>query len=90
MRLKKIYSEHKVSTCPFCGSPAITQNPQKIPVCTAHKDEELQDLKCSCGSYLDVVIGKYGPFFKCINCNIVKFKTGLDINGYPLKKIDEL
>ena len=90
MRIKKVYEEHKVSKCPFCDGPAITRNEQKVPVCMRHKDELLQDLKCSCGEYIDVKIGKYGPFFTCINCNIVKFKKGLEINGYPLKNVDEL
>lgn len=90
MRIKKVYGESKLSECPFCGGAAITKNSQKIPVCTRHKDEELLDLKCSCGAYLDLVIGKYGPFFKCINCNIVKFKTVLEANGYPLIDVSEL
>jgi ssDNA-binding Zn-finger/Zn-ribbon topoisomerase 1 len=53
-------------------------------------DEVLQDLKCACGGYLDIKEGKFGPFFVCINCNIVSFKKGLDMNGYPLKKVEEL
>lgn len=90
MRIKKNYEEHKVSKCPFCNSPAIIKNPQGIPVCTRHKNEELQDLKCKCGAYLDVKMGRYGPFFTCINCNIIKFREGLEINGYPLKDIHDL
>lgn len=90
MRIKKNYEEHKVSRCPFCDGAAITKNPQKIPVCVRHKDELLQDLLCSCGEYLDVKMGKYGPFFSCFNCNIVKFKKGLELNGYPLRVVDDL
>lgn len=90
MRIKKDYSTHKVSKCPFCDGPAITKNEQKIPVCTRHKEELLQDLKCSCGEYLDLKISKYGPFFLCMKCNIVKFSKGLEINGYPLKDVTEL
>ena len=90
MRIKKNYEEHKVSRCPFCNGPAITRNSQKIPVCTKHKNDELVDLRCKCGSFLDVKIGKFGPFFICVNCNIVKFKVGLEINGYPLKSVNDL
>lgn len=90
MRIKKNYEEHKVSKCPFCNGAAITKNPQKIPVCARHKEEELKDLKCNCGEYLDIMIGKYGPFFKCFNCNIIKYKRGLEINGYPLKEVSDL
>ena len=90
MRIKKNYEEHKVSKCPFCDKPAIAKNPQGIPTCMHHKNEELQDLRCKCGEYLDVKIGKYGPFFTCLNCNIIKFKVGLEINGYPLKEASDL
>lgn len=90
MRIKKNYEEHKVSRCPFCNGAAITKNPQKIPVCMKHKNEELVDLRCKCGEFLDIKLGKFGPFFVCINCNIVKFKTGLEVNGYPLKSVDDL
>ncbi|MFP4568165.1 MAG: hypothetical protein ACLFN8_04420 [Candidatus Woesearchaeota archaeon] len=90
MRIKKVYGEYKVSKCPFCYGAAITKNPQNVPVCTRHKEEELQDLKCKCGEYLDVAIGRYGPFFKCYNCGIINFKTGLEINGYPLKDVADL
>ena len=90
MRIRKVYGEQKVSKCPFCNGAAITRNAQNIPVCTKHKQEILENLKCSCGEYLDVKTGKFGPFFTCITCNIVKFKKGLEINGYPLKNVDEL
>lgn len=85
MRTIKNYSEEKVSKCPFCARPAIIKNPQKVPVCMKHKKEELKDLKCKCGEYLDTKTGKHGPFFICINCNIVKFKTGLQINEQALR-----
>ena len=90
MRIKKNYDDHKVSRCPFCSGAAITKNPQGIPVCLKHKLEELLDLKCKCGEFLDIKISKYGPFFVCLNCGIVKFKTGLSINGYPLTSVNEL
>jgi len=90
MRTRKIYGESKVSRCPFCDGAAVTRNEQKIPVCMKHKNELLQDLKCSCGDYLDIKMGKYGPFFICMNCNIIKFEKGLEINGYPLINIKDL
>ncbi len=88
--MRKVYSEENVSHCPFCGGAAITKNSQKVPVCTRHKDMELVDLKCACGRYLDIKEGKFGPFFICTNCNIVSFKKGLDMNGYPLRSVDDL
>jgi len=90
MRFRKIYGESKTDVCPFCGERAITSNHQGVPVCMAHKQEELSNLKCVCGSWLDLKIGKYGPFFTCLNCGIVSYKKGLSINGYPLRSIDSL
>jgi hypothetical protein len=87
---RKVYSEEKVSHCPFCGGAAIARNEQKVPVCERHKHMILDGLKCACGSYLDIKEGKFGPFFVCVNCNIVSFKKGLDMNGYPLKGVEEL
>jgi hypothetical protein len=87
---RKVYSEEKVSRCPFCGGAAIVRNSQKVPVCTRHKDEILDGLKCACGSYLDIREGKFGPFFVCASCGIVSFKKGLDMNGYPLKSVEDL
>ena len=87
---RKVYSEEKVSHCPFCGGAAIVRNSQKVPVCVKHKDMVLENMKCACGSYLDIKEWKFGPFFVCVNCNIVSFKKGLDMNGYPLKTVEEL
>ncbi|MFA6073090.1 MAG: hypothetical protein WC758_03185 [Candidatus Woesearchaeota archaeon] len=88
--MRKVYNEEKVSHCPFCGSAATAKNEQKLPVCIKHKGILLQDLKCACGEWLDLKEGKYGPFFVCFNCKIVSFKKGLDMNGYPLKSVEDL
>lgn len=80
MRIPKRYGEYKIDKCPFCGKQATTRNKQKIPVCPAHKDHELQGLKCSCGSWLDVKVGRYGPYFVCINCGNINFKKGMEMN----------
>jgi len=90
MRFKKVYGQSKDNICPFCGDIATTFNNQKVPVCLAHKNEELLDLKCVCGGWLDLKQGKYGPFFVCMNCGIVNFAKGLELNAYPLKSIDSL
>jgi hypothetical protein len=89
-RSRKVYSAEKVSHCPFCGGSAIVKNEQKIPVCSRHKNALLEDMKCACGGYLDITQGKYGPFFTCTNCNIISFKKGLEMNGYPLKSVEDL
>ena len=81
MRIPKRYGEYKIDKCPFCGKQATTRNKQQIPVCAAHKDQVLEGLKCSCGSWLDVKVGKWGPYFVCLKCGNINFKKGMDMNS---------
>jgi hypothetical protein len=90
MRIRKRYGDYKVDKCPLCNSVATVKNAQGIPTCVKHRKQELEGLKCSCGSWLDVQNGKYGPYFSCINCGNVKYEKGLEINGYPLMSISDL
>jgi len=87
---KKVYGQSRVNVCPFCGKASTTQNSQKIPTCREHKDMELLDLKCACGEWLDLVHGKYGPFFVCMKCGNINFEKGLEMNDYPLISIHDL
>ena len=80
MRLPKRYGQSQIAKCPFCGQQATTTNGQKVPVCVKHKDSQLQNLKCACGSYLDMKTGKWGPFFICINCGPINMRKALDVN----------
>jgi hypothetical protein len=80
MYIPKRYGESKLEQCPFCGKQATTLNRQKIPVCVAHKDSYLDDLKCACGSYLDTKIGKYGVYFSCMKCGNINMKKALELN----------
>jgi hypothetical protein len=85
---KKIYGESRRDICPFCGQLAVTENPQGVPVCVAHKKEELNDLKCACGSWLDVRKGKFGAYFSCMNCGNINFRRGLEMNDKIRKQDD--
>ena len=87
---RKVYGAGRDNTCPFCGASATTTNDQKLPTCLKHKSEELYDLKCKCGDYVDLKIGRYGPFFLCMACGPQKYDLILEINGYPLKSIDDI
>ncbi len=90
MRVRKRYGEYKIEKCPICGTTATVKNEQGLPTCVKHKKESLEGLKCSCGSWLDIMNGKYGPYFNCINCGNIRYEKGLEINDYPLKSIGEL
>lgn len=80
MYIPKRYGESKTNKCPFCGRDAFLQNSQKIPVCKEHKDMLLKDMKCACGSWLDMRKGKYGVFYTCLSCGSVNMNKALEIN----------
>lgn len=80
MYIPKRYGQSKIENCPFCGKTSVTKNKQDIPVCTAHKDAQLDDLKCICGEWLDLCSGKWGPYFRCMKCGNVSFKKVMEIN----------
>ncbi|MCF7872204.1 hypothetical protein K9L97_04170 [Candidatus Woesearchaeota archaeon] len=87
---KKIYGASKIDECFICGEQSTIKNKQGLTTCQKHKDEELLDVKCACGDWLDIKQGKYGTFFLCMQCGPINLKKGLEINGYPLKTADQL
>ncbi|MFC1769070.1 hypothetical protein ACFLZX_04875 [Nanoarchaeota archaeon] len=81
---KKIYGQSRVEKCPFCDKIGTLKNKQGLPVCQAHKNKMLMDIKCVCGEYLDIRTGKWGPYFYCNTCGNINLKKGLEMN--PPKK----
>jgi len=77
--MKKVYGQSKSEGCPFCGKQATQMNAQGVSVCREHKSNNL-DLKCFCGSWLDIMKGKYGAYCKCIKCGNVNLRKVLEIN----------
>ena len=80
MYIPKRYGQSRIENCPFCGKQAVTKNSQGVPVCAEHKNKNLNDLKCACGSWLDVRTGKFGIYFNCINCGNINFKKAMEMN----------
>ena len=80
MFIPKKYGHSKIDNCPFCAKQATSMNPQDVPVCHGHKEELLDDLKCVCGSILEMLHGKFGVFFKCINCGNMNLRKVLEFN----------
>ena len=80
MYIPKKYGQSKVNACPFCGKTAITKNSQGVPVCEKHRNEKLPDLKCACGSWLELRTGKFGAYFNCMKCGNINFKRALELN----------
>ena len=91
MYIPKKYGLSKVDKCPFCGLNAVVKNDQGVPVCQKHKGLKLDDLKCVCGSWLELHSGKWGPYFRCMNCGNINFKKGLEMNpGVQVKQKAEV
>ena len=85
MRIPKRYGQSKIDKCPFCDKIALLKNSQDIPVCSAHKTAKLDDIKCSCGKWLEILIGKWGPYFRCCSCGNINFKRAIEMNP-PAKR----
>ncbi|MBS3110900.1 hypothetical protein J4435_02270 [Candidatus Woesearchaeota archaeon] len=81
MHLPKKYGESRIDRCPFCRQQAIAVNAQGFPVCLAHRDAELGEMKCVCGEPLDAQKGKFGVFFTCLNCGPMTARKAFEVNA---------
>src|SRR3989338_942011 len=80
MFIPKKYGQSQIKTCPWCQGVSLTENYQKVPVCLKHRDNYFENVKCSCGKFIDLMHGKFGSFFTCINCGIISMKKALEVN----------
>ena len=80
MYIPKKYGQSKIDKCPFCQKTAIVKNSQDVPVCLAHKNDTIDELKCVCGETLDMLKGKYGVFFSCMKCGNMNLRKVLEFN----------
>ena len=85
MHIPKRYGQSKIDKCPFCQKHATTLNKQGVPVCASHKEELIDDLKCVCGSTLDMLQGKFGVFFSCMKCGNMNLRKVMEINDIKPK-----
>lgn len=88
MFIPKKYGQSKVDACPFCKKQATAMNSQDVPVCHDHKEEILDDLKCVCGSILEMLHGKFGVFFKCISCGNMNLRKVMEFNTIKARAKD--
>lgn len=86
--MQKRFDGGKTDSCPFCGSSAYTKNSDGVPVCTTHKNSSFGNMKCVCGSFLDLREGKWGPFFLCEKCGPVNMRKAIELNP-PSKAVKE-
>jgi hypothetical protein len=86
MRIPKKYGQSQINRCPFCGKQAVTKNIQEVPVCIEHKNNKLNELKCACGSWLEMKQGKFGIFFNCIKCGNINFNRAIEMNDVTISE----
>ncbi len=80
MYIPKKIGKSRIDNCPFCDKQSTTTNEQGLYVCKVHKSNLIQDLKCLCGDYLDILEGKWGPYCRCIKCGNMNMKKALELN----------
>ncbi len=78
-KAKKQYGSYKESFCPFCHKIATQKNTQGLEVCYNHAKSAMEEIRCSCGSWLETCSGKFGPYFRCINCGNIPYKKGMEL-----------
>ncbi|MBU0457169.1 MAG: hypothetical protein ABH824_00730 [Nanoarchaeota archaeon] len=78
---RKTYGSYKTTDCPFCGKIATQKNEQGLDVCRLHTKSSLQEIKCTCGKWLEVRSGKFGPYFTCINCGNFNYNKAMEIKN---------
>ena len=86
MRIPKSYGNYKRITCPFCDRNATQKNEQGLDVCHLHTKQNLGEFKCLCGSWLEMRIGKFGPYFNCIKCGNMNYRKAMEIKAATDKK----
>ncbi len=88
MRMKKVYGQSRKDVCVWCGKVATVQNEAGLLVCVEHKNREMPAIRCTCGDWLDLKAGKYGPYFNCFNCGNISFAKGMELKelAVPGKK----
>ena len=83
---RKKYGQSKTAMCPFCNRIATQMTKDGVNVCTKHVHSKLEEIKCTCGSWLEQKSGKYGPYFNCLNCGNFNFEKGMEIKALNMKK----
>ncbi len=78
---QKVYGESGLKSCPFCGRAATRKTESGLEVCPQHTKQQLHEIKCTCGSWLEQRAGKFGPYFHCFNCGNINFKKALEIKA---------
>jgi hypothetical protein len=85
----KIYGKSQVPCCPFCGKQATQKSEEGVDVCRDHTKQILPECKCTCKAWLELKVGKFGPYFHCYNCGNINFKKVMAIRKMIMPLRDE-
>ena len=77
--IPKRYGEYQTKNCPFCNRQATQKNTQGIDVCHQHIKSVFEEIKCTCGSWLEQKVGKFGPYFNCLKCGNISFNKAMEM-----------
>ncbi len=83
----KVYGESQVQSCAFCASVATQRSDVGVYVCHRHKQQRLEEIKCTCGNWLEQKSGKFGPYFNCFKCGNINFRKGMELKALQESKI---
>lgn len=86
MRFKKVYGKSKQDFCAFCNKVATQKNETGLLVCRNHLSQKMEEIKCTCGSWLEQKSGKFGPYFTCVNCGNVNFSKAMEMKELMSEK----
>jgi topoisomerase IA-like protein len=84
--MRKTYGQYQKIICPFCERQATHKNSQGLNVCRHHVNQSLEEIRCLCGSWLELRIGKFGPYFNCLKCGNKSLRKALEIKEITKNK----
>jgi hypothetical protein len=85
-KAKKRYGQSKVVNCAFCGKIATHKSEDGLEVCHIHVKQKMEEIKCTCGSWLEQKVSNFGPYFNCINCGNFNFDRAMEIKSVTMKE----
>ena len=80
-RTRKVYGQSKENHCAFCGGIATQTTQEGLLVCRHHLTHKLEEIKCTCGKWLEQKSGKFGPYFYCTSCGNINFNKAMEMKA---------
>ena len=50
----------------------------------------MPEIKCTCGSWLELRAGKFGSYFNCLNCGNVNYNKGMAMKELTMKDMPKV